>query len=45
LTPLSTSLFPTAAPIMPGAITATTGVITSSLYRTRPPYQLAFGEG
>src|SRR5580698_2413505 len=35
LTPLSTSLFPTAAPIMPGAITATTGVIWSSLYETR----------
>src|SRR5580692_9695781 len=35
LRPLSTSLFPTAAPIMPGAITATTGVITSSLHETR----------
>src|SRR5580693_3886661 len=36
LTPLSTSLFPTAAPIMPGAITATTGVILASLRETRP---------
>ena len=30
LTPLSVSLRPTAAPIMPGAITATTGVILFS---------------
>src|SRR5580700_9857117 len=35
LTPLSTSLFPTAAPIMPGAMTATTGIMLASLYETR----------
>src|SRR5439155_23644703 len=29
--PLSTSRFPTAAPIMPGAMTATTGVMTEIL--------------
>src|SRR5580658_9976778 len=42
-TPLSTSLFPTAAPIMPGAITATTGVMMSSRLIRGAPYQFATG--
>src|SRR5579863_8913794 len=45
LTPLSTSRFPTAAPIMPGAITATTGVIWSSLQQKRPSIPACIRQG
>ena len=41
LSPLSVSLRPTAAPMAPGAITATTEVMTSSNGGRRPSYTVS----